>query len=86
MLPFHRRHAAMSAAAALVYDQAGADVLIHGLADDFVLALEVVDAVLLVGEASAALAAHEGVLLPALVLEVAIQVVVPVVRPLQHQI
>ena len=31
---------------------------------------------------SAALAAHEGVLLAALVLEVAIQVVVPVIRPL----
>ncbi len=87
MLPLHRRHAAMTtaAAAALVYNQAGADVLIHGLADDLVLALEVVDAVLLVGEAAAALAAHEGVLLPALVLEVAVQVVVPVVRPLQHQ-
>lgn len=72
----------LTARAALVDDEPGADVLVHGLADDLVLALEVVDAVLLVGEAAPALAAHEGVLLPALVLEVSVQVVVPVVRPL----
>jgi hypothetical protein len=82
---FDGRHTAAvaTAADALVDDEAGADILVDGITDDLVLALEVVDAVLLVGEAAAALAAHEGVLLPALVLEVAVQVVVPVIGPLK---
>jgi len=47
-----------------------------------VLSLQVVYAVLLVGKSATALGAHEGVLLAALVLEVSVQVVVPVVRSL----
>ena len=63
-------------------DQPGAHVLVDRVVDDFVLSLEVVDAVLLVRELPAALGALEGVLLAALVLQVAVEVVVPVVRPL----
>ena len=87
MFAFERRHPTAAEAAAriraLVDDEARADILVDGITDDLVLALEVVNAVLLVGEAAAALAAHEGVLLAALVLEVAVEVVVPVVGPLQ---
>ena len=63
-------------------DQPGAHVLVDRVVDDFVLSLEVVDAVLLVRELPAALGALEGVLFAALVLQVAVEVVVPVVRPL----
>ena len=66
------------------HDQAGADVLVHRLAHDLVLPLEVVHAVLLVRELAAALGAHEGVLLPALVLQMSVEIVVPVVGSLQH--
>ena len=87
---FERRHstAAMATAAAarigaLINDQARADILVDGITDTLVFSLEMVDTVLLVGKPPAALAAHEGVLLAALVLEVAVEVVVPVVGPLQ---
>ena len=55
------------------------DVLVDGVTDDFVFPLEVVDAVLFVGKLAAALGALESVLLSALVLQVAVEVVVPVV-------
>ena len=61
------------------HDQTSAHVLVDRLADDLVLSLQVVDAVLFVGKLTAALGALESVLLPALVLQVAVEVVVPVV-------
>lgn len=63
-------------------DQPGAHVLVDGVVDDFVLPLEVIDAVLLVRKLPAALGALEGILLAALVLQVPVEVVVPVVGPL----
>ena len=63
-------------------NQPGTHVLIYRLANHFVLSLEVVHAVLLVGKLPAALGTLERVLLAALVLEVPVQVVVPVVGPL----
>ena len=69
----------------LEHDKASRHVLIDCLADDLVLPLQVVDAVLLVREPPAALRAHERVLLPALVLQVSVQVVVPVVGSLQEE-
>ena len=68
----------------LEHDEPGTHVLVYSLADNLVLSLEVVDAVLLVGESAAALGAHEGVLLAALVLQVSVQVVVPVVGTLEQ--
>ena len=60
------------------------DVLVYRVAHDLVLALQVVDAVLLVRELPSALGALERVLLAALVLAVPVQVVVPVVGPLKY--
>ena len=59
------------------------DVLVYRVAHDLVLALQVVDAVLLVRELAAALGAHKGVVLPALVLQVPVQVIIPVVGALK---
>jgi len=69
----------------LEHDEPRGHVLVDRLADDLVLPLEVVDAVLLVREPPAALRAHESVLLPTLVLEVSVQVVVPVVGSLEEK-
>lgn len=76
------RHPAPRGDGALEQNQAIGNVLVDGLADYLVFPFEVIDTVLLMGKSSATLAAHEGVLLPALVLEVAVQVVVPVVGSL----
>ena len=57
-------------------------VLVYRLTDDLVLSLQMVDTVLFVGEFSSAFGAFERVLLVALVLEVPVQVVVPVVGAL----
>ena len=56
--------------------------MVDRLADDLVLPLEVIDTVLLVGELPPAFGTLEGVLLVTLVLEVSVEVVVPVVGAL----
>ena len=67
------------------HDQPSGDVLVDRLAHDLVFPLQVVDTVLLVREPPATLGTHESIFFAALVLEVAIQVVVPVVRPLEKE-
>jgi len=63
-------------------DQSSTHVLIDCVEIDFVFPFEMVNAILLVGKLSSTLGALEGVLLSALVLQVTVQVVVPVVRTL----
>ena len=81
--PGGRQGAAPRGAAPGEHDQSVAHILLHTLAHDLVLPLEVVDAVLLVRELAAALGAHKGVVLPALVLQVPVQVIIPVVGALK---
>ena len=69
----------------LEHDQPGGHVLVDRLAHNLVLPLQVVDTVLLVREPPTTLGAHESIFFAALVLEVTIQVVVPVVRPLEKK-
>ena len=69
----------------LEHDQPGGHVLVDCLTHNLVLPLEVVDTVLLVGEPPTTFGAHESIFFTALVLEVTIQVVVPVVRPLEKE-
>ena len=57
-------------------------VLVNGVADYFVFPLEMVNTVLFVWKLPATFGALEGILLTTLVLQVSVQVVVPVVRPL----
>ncbi len=57
-------------------------VLVDGIADHFVLTLQVVHAVLFVRELATAASALERILLATLILEVSVQIVVPVVRAL----
>lgn len=70
---------------ALEHDQPSGDVLVDRLAHDLVLPLQVVDTVLLVREPPPTLGTHESIFFATLVLEVAVQVVVPVVRPLEKE-
>ena len=70
---------------ALEHDQSSGDVLVDRLADNLVLPLQVIDTVLLVREPPSTLGTHESIFFAALVLEVTIQVVVPVVRPLEKE-
>ena len=67
------------------HDQSSGDVLVDRLADNLVLPLQVIDTVLLVREPPSTLGTHESIFFAALVLEVTIQVVVPVVRPLEKE-
>lgn len=63
-------------------DQSSTHVLIDCVEIDFVFPFEMINAILLVGKLSSTLGALEGILLSALVLQVTVQVVVPVVRTL----
>ena len=64
------------------YDKSCTHVLINRVVYDLVLPLQVVDTVLLVGELPAAFGTLECVFLAALVLQVTVEIVVPVVGPL----
>lgn len=64
------------------YDKSCTHVLIDRVVDDLMLPFQVVDTVLLVRELPAAFGTLEGVLLAALVLQVTVEIVVPVVGPL----
>ena len=63
-------------------DKSSTHVLIDRVEIDFVFSLQMINAILLVGKLSSALCALKRVLLSALVLQVTVQVVVPVVRTL----
>ena len=69
----------------LEHDQSSGNVLVDRLAHNLVLPLQVIDTILLVREPPTTLGAHESIFFAALVLEVTIQVVVPVVRPLEKE-
>ena len=68
----------------LEHDKASRHVLIDCLAHDLVLPLQVVDTVLLVREPPTTLGTHESVFFSTLVLEMTIQIIVPVVRSLKR--
>ena len=68
----------------LEHDQPSRDVLVDRLAHDLVLPLQVVDTVLLVREPPTTLRTHESVFFSTLVLEMTIQIIVPVVRSLKR--
>jgi len=63
-------------------DQTIGDILVYGFTHNLVFPLEMIDTILLVREPSSTFAAHEGILLSTLVLQVPVQVVVPVVGTL----
>ena len=58
--------------------------MLNTVTHDLVFPLEMVDAVLFVRKLPTALGAHEGVVLATLVLEMPVEVVIPVVRPLKE--
>ena len=69
-------------AGSLEDDQAVGHILINSFTDDFVLPLEMVDTVLLVRKLAAAFGALESVLFATFVLQVSVEVVIPIVRSL----
>ena len=67
----------------LEHDQSSGNVLVDRLANNLVLPLQMVDTVLLVREPPTTLGTHESVFFSTLVLEMTIQIIVPVVRSLK---
>ena len=67
------------------HDQPSRHVLVDRLTHNLVLPLQVINTILLVREPPTTLGTHESIFFAALVLEVTIQVVVPVVRPLEKE-
>ena len=63
--------------------QPRADILLHRLADNLVLPLEMIDTVLFMGKLSTTLGTHKSVFFATLVLEVSVEVIIPVVSALK---
>lgn len=64
------------------HHQARTNILVYRLTNDLVLSLEMIDTVLFMGKPSSTFGTHEGILFTTLILQVTIQVIVPVVRTL----